>query len=240
MSPFRLDDPELVRREYACEERLAARISAYRWAEGPSGRDLAIEAVAEAAPRRVLEVGCGQGELAERIPREAGCKVIALDQSERMVELARARGVEAIVGDVQALPFGDGEFDCALAGWMLYHVADVDRALSELARVLRPGGRLVAATNGRGHLRELHELLGMPRAEFAFSAENGEASLERLFTRIERRDASGWTRFPSRHEAQAYVESTMLLSRAPQPLPPLEGPLPVRRVSVVFVAQKAL
>ena len=91
-------------------------------------RDLAFDAVAEVEPRRVLEVGCGRGELAERvIAPSSACELVAIDQSERMVELTRARGVDARVGDVQALPFEDAAFDCAVAAWMLYHVPDLDR-----------------------------------------------------------------------------------------------------------------
>ena len=73
-------------------------------ATGPDAREVAFEAVAECAPIRVLEVGAGPGELAERIQRELNAEVAALDISERMVELARARGVDARVGDVQELP----------------------------------------------------------------------------------------------------------------------------------------
>ena len=73
----------------------------------------------------MIEVGCGWGELAEWIARDTGAEVIALDLSPRMVELARERVLDARVGDVQELPFGDGEFDCAVAAWMLYHVADL-------------------------------------------------------------------------------------------------------------------
>jgi len=78
-----------------------------------------------------------------------------------MVELTRKRGIDARLGNVQGLPFEDGEFDCAVAAWMLYHVSDIDRALGELARVLRPDGHLVAVTNSREHLRELKDLLGI-------------------------------------------------------------------------------
>jgi 2-polyprenyl-3-methyl-5-hydroxy-6-metoxy-1,4-benzoquinol methylase len=102
----RLDDPAVVREEYATERGLAARKAAYRDAEGPDPRSLAFEAVAEVAPVRILEVGCGEGELSERMQRELGAEVVALDQSERMVELTRERGVDARVGDVQDLPFG--------------------------------------------------------------------------------------------------------------------------------------
>jgi ubiquinone/menaquinone biosynthesis C-methylase UbiE len=233
----RLDDPALVRDEYASDAGLAGRIAGYRFAEGPDAREVTFGAVAECRPRRVLEVGCGQGWLSERLQRELDCEVVAVDQSERMVELTRARGVSAHVADAQDLPFADAEFDCAVAAWMLYHVTDVGRALVELARVLRHGGRLVAVTNSREHLRELTELLGVERAEYSFSAENGEEQLRRHFSAVTRREAYGWIAFPSRADAQQHVDHTILWGG--RQLPPFEGPLRVRRAPVVFVAEKA-
>ena len=233
---MRLDDDRLVRDEYATDAGLAGRIAGYRFAEGPDAREEAFRAVAEARPRRVLEVGCGQGWLSERIQRELGCQVVAIDQSEHMVEITRARGVRAEVADAQDLPFDDGEFDCAVAAWMLYHVRDVDRALAELARVLRPGGRLVAVTNGRDSLRELIELLGVERVDYSFSAENGAAQLQRHFAAVERREAYGWVVFPSRKEAQEHVDHMILWGG--RQLPDFDGPLRVRRAPVVFVAEK--
>ena len=101
------------------------------------------------------EVGCGTAALAARCVEELGCEVVALDASAEMVRATQARGVDAMTGDVQQLPFPDGAFDCTVAAWMLYHVPDLDRGVAELARVLRPGGRLVAITNGRESLAEL-------------------------------------------------------------------------------------
>src|SRR5581483_142412 len=138
----RLDDPEVVRREYASEAGLRARASVYRGLAGPDVLELVVGAILSGSPRRVLEVGCGWGELAARLGREPGIEVVAVDLSPRMVELARARGVDARVADVQSLPFADGRFDCVTANWMLYHVPDLDRGLAEIARVLAPGGRL--------------------------------------------------------------------------------------------------
>jgi SAM-dependent methyltransferase len=232
----RLNDPELVAREYASERGLEGRRAAYRYGVGPDPREMAFEAVAEAKPRRVLEVGPGPGELSERIQRELGAEVVALDISERMVELSRARGVEAIVGDVQQLPFPDGSFDCAVAAWMLYHVPDVVRGIAELGRVLRQGGRLVAVTNGADHWQGLSELVGFERHESCFSAENGEELLRRRFVHVERRDATGWIDFPDRAAVQAFVDSTISLEGD---LPAFEGPLRVRRSPYVFVAEKA-
>lgn len=231
-----LDDPGAVREEYETDERLARRIAAYRFAEGDDPREVLFGAVAEGAPRRVLEVGCGDGWFSERVRRELGCEVVAVDQSRHMVELTRSRGVEALVGDAAELPFEDGSFDCAVAAWMLYHVARLEQALAELARVLRPRGRLVAVTNADDHLAELADLLQVPRPEYPFSAENGAELLERHFRDVERRTVTGWLEFPSREEAQEYVDASIVW-RGRQ-LPPGEGPLRVRRASAVFVATK--
>ena len=158
---MRLDDPALVADEYADDARLRKRASAYTGEHtGVDARVPLVAAVVEARPRRVLEVGCGWGELAEWLRRDTGAEVVAVDLSERMVELARGRGVDARVADVQALPFADGEFDVAVAAWMLYHVPDLDRGIAELARVVRPGGRLVTVTNSLSHLAELRALVG--------------------------------------------------------------------------------
>jgi SAM-dependent methyltransferase len=234
----RLDDPALVQAEYQSEAGLAARSSIYANAEGPDARELAFEAVAEVRPRRVLEAGCGPGEFAERIASELGAEVVAVDISPRMVELARRRGLDARCGDVQALRFAAGEFDCAIANWMLYHVPDLFRGVAELARVLRPGGRLVAATNGCDHLRELWELVGGRPVDSTFNAENGEAILRRSFARVERRDATGWVTFPERADAERYLKAMAALA-GPAKLPRFEGPLRARRTPYVFVAEKA-
>jgi SAM-dependent methyltransferase len=231
-----LNDPAGVAAEYASERGLEGRRAAYRYAKGPDAREMALAAVAEAAPAEVLEVGCGPGELAVEIVSRTGARVRALDLSPRMVELALGRGVDARVGDVQELPFDDGAFDCAVAAWMLYHVPDVDRALSELARVLRPGGRLVAVTNSHRHLAELYELLGKARVPYPFGAEEGEEHLRRHFARVERRDAWGWIAFPDRDAAQSYVDASVTLLMSGQ-LPPLDGPVRVRRAPTIFVAE---
>jgi SAM-dependent methyltransferase len=235
-----LHDPEVVRREYASEAGLAGRIAGHqRYGEGPDARELVFVAVAERRPGRVLEVGCGRGELAARLGSELGCAVDAVDQSERMVALARARGVDAVVGDAQSLPFEDGSFDAAVAAWMLFHVPDVERALGELARVLRPGGRLVVATNGRAHLRELFELLGVERRASTFDAEDAEELLARHFARIERRPAHGVLRFPDRAAAQEYVAASVVTLAPAGPLPAFDGPLAVTRAAEIFVAEAA-
>jgi SAM-dependent methyltransferase len=236
---MRLDDPELVRREYSTEDGLRARASVYEGIAGPDARDTALEAVRAAKPKDVLEVGCGWGELAERIAADPETRVVAVDQSPRMVELARERGVDARVGDVQALSFGDGEFDCAVAAWMLYHVPDLDRALSELARVLRPGGRLVAATNGLDHLGELWSLVGRDRTQepVRFFSEYAEDALLRHFRSVECHEVEGNVALDF-DAARGYIASSVVHKHLADRVPEFDEPLLATRRNAIFVATK--
>jgi SAM-dependent methyltransferase len=192
-----VNDPATVEREYATEDRfLARRLSAWAELHGPLVEDAMIDALAETAPTRVLEVGSGTGDLTERVQDELAVDLEVIDLSPRMVDLARARGLKACQGDVQALPFADGAFDCVLANRVLYHVPDLDEGLAEIERVLRPHGRLVAVTYSEHHLRELYDLVGdSPVAAMTFSAETGAAALGGHFDPVERHDIVGVARF---------------------------------------------
>jgi SAM-dependent methyltransferase len=239
---LRFDDPELVRREYSSEERLARRKRVHeQLREGVDAHALILEALREVNPNRVLEVGCGMGDLARRIMDELDCEVVALDLSPRMVELARKRGVDARRGDVQALPFEVGAFDSAVAAWMLYHLPDLERGLAELARVLRPGGRLVASTLAEDNLIELWRALGdeRPARELEFSRETGEEPLRRHFEQVECREAAGAVVFDTHEAIRDYVAATI---RGAELAPRAEGldvPFRARSNQAVFVADAA-
>jgi SAM-dependent methyltransferase len=234
-----LNDPTIVADEYSTEKGLAGRAAAYKPenVEGPDANAMALDAVAEVAPRRVLEVGCGWGAFAAAVNARTGAEVVAIDISPRMVELARSRGVDAREGTVEDLPFADEVFDVVVANWMLFHVPDLDRGVSELARVVRRGGRLVAVTNALDHLQELAELAGVHRTS-PFHADNGGEILGRHFSQVERRDATGWVTFPTFEEAKSYVDASRTLRPSGGELPRFEGPLRVRRSPYVFVATR--
>ena len=235
----RTNDPDLVRAEYADESRFAVRAAAWQNVAGARPREEAFRAIAEVHPDDVLEVGCGRGELAARVATELGATVVAIDQSARMVEVARGAGVDAHLGDVQDLPFGDASFDCVVAAWMLYHVPDVDRGLAELARVLRPGGRLVAVTNSEHNLPELWGTFGTRRRRVhAFSVENAEPQLRRHFAHVERRDANGVVTFADWDAADAYVSASVTRGNLAGKLPRFDGPLECALLVSVFVATK--
>lgn len=233
------DDPVRVREQYASEANLQARQALWENLEGENAPVALERVLASLRPLNVLEVGGGQGELADWMQEELAATVTFLDQSERMVELARARGIEeANVGDVQELPFADATFDTVVAAWMLYHVPDLDRGLGEIARVLEPGGRLVAVTNSVRHIEELRELFGsiLPGFQKTFNAENAEEHLLRHFGSVERTDSEVVAVVTDR---QVLVEYQRSLSYETEPVPD-EIPLPFRvhgRTSI-FVAAR--
>jgi len=123
-------------------------------------RRLAAEAVVRPGDR-VLDACCGTGDLALAAER-AGGRVVGLDFSERMLERARRKSpsVEWVRGDLLELPFEDASFDAATVGFGVRNVADLERSLRELRRVLRPGGRLgiLEITTPRGPLRLFYRL----------------------------------------------------------------------------------
>lgn len=144
---------------------------------------------------RILELGCGSGRLwaenQERLP--VRWEVILSDFSPGMVEEARqtvhaAPRLDFLVGDAEAIPFPEETFDAVVANFMLHHVPDRGKALSEIHRVLRSGGRVFAATNGQAHMRELGDLLRQVDPEAprwkpseGFTLENGPPQMEHWF-----------------------------------------------------------
>jgi SAM-dependent methyltransferase len=227
-----------VREQYATEDGLAARASIYG-GEGLDARDVVIDVLRPERPARLLEVGCGWGELAVRMASELGCDVVAIDQSPRMVELAVERGADARVGDVQALRFADAAFDAVVAAWMLYHVPDLDRALRECARVIRQGGVLVAVTNAAADFAALWTLVGRDPSErlLTFRSENGERALRRHFARVERHDVESDVTFLDADAMRRYVGSSIAGHQYVDSVPELDEPFVARKLVTIFVAR---
>ena len=113
-------------------------------------RPAMIELAGDVQGRRVLDAGCGSGTLTEAL-RARGALVTGFDSSPAMLELARERlgeDVDLQVADISLpLPFADGAFDDVVAALVLHYLEDWTAPLSELRRVLKPGGRLLLSVN---------------------------------------------------------------------------------------------
>lgn len=157
------------------EENERSLLNAYY--ERPAMLDLA----GDVAGRDVLDIGCGAGPLSEKLV-ERGARVSGFDQSAAMVEIARGRlgdTVDLRVADLaDPLPYDDDSFDVACASLVLHYLRDWVAPLSEIRRVLRPGGRLVASVNHPlAYAMTENKYFGIEQYEFKHTFAGREASL---------------------------------------------------------------
>jgi ubiquinone/menaquinone biosynthesis C-methylase UbiE len=148
---------------------------------------------------KILELGCGPGYLwkenMSRIP--AGWSITLSDLSPGMLDAAwrnlvvTGRAFQFKEIDAQSIPFEDETFDAVIANHMLYHVPDRPKAIAEIKRVLKPGGRLFAATVGETHMKEMMEWYARVHVNkvwesFAnpFTLENGLEQLKPYFQNV--------------------------------------------------------
>jgi SAM-dependent methyltransferase len=165
-------DPEVVE-QYRDSTNLRSRAALYRYTAGgrPPWFARIRERIDPSSGSRILEVGCGPGTLWEGVT--VVWDLVLTDLSEGMVRECRDRTEHRFryaVVDAESLPFADATFDVVVSCHVLFLIPDLARALAEIRRVLVPGGRLVATTNGDGHLSEIKQLrtefgLGQPDRE---------------------------------------------------------------------------
>jgi demethylmenaquinone methyltransferase/2-methoxy-6-polyprenyl-1,4-benzoquinol methylase len=127
--------------------------AALSFGQDPRWRGALVAALDATASDRVLDVATGTGLVAQALVRRYGCEVVGLDQSAEMLAGARARVARAadlaarvslLQGEAERLPFADAEFDHLTFTYLLRYVEDPGATLRELARVVRPGGRVAS------------------------------------------------------------------------------------------------
>jgi demethylmenaquinone methyltransferase / 2-methoxy-6-polyprenyl-1,4-benzoquinol methylase len=150
-SPRKREALELFR---ALPRRYDLLSAALSFGQDPRWRRALVDAVAPAPGAHVLDVATGTGMVAaELLARHGDCTIVGIDQSEQMLAGARARfagdrRVELIEGQAERLPFADDSFDALTFTYLLRYVDDPPATLRELARVVRPGGRVASLEFG--------------------------------------------------------------------------------------------
>ncbi len=150
---------------------------------------------------RILELGCGTGQLGwhNRERLTPNWTIILSDFASGMLQAAQRQLQPCphpfvwLRADAQQLPLAKASVDAIIANHMLYHVPHLPHCLAEIQRVLRPGGRLYAATNGARHLQQIRALhqrfgrrqnVGETTGELAFDLSNGQTHLEPWMTEV--------------------------------------------------------
>lgn len=239
MSPVRCDDN--LSEQYRDGRNLEARIRLHeRFSTNPVGLYPWLLAQIEVPSHAsVLELGCGMGSFwdtnRDRIP--PGWRVTLTDTSPGMVREAKRRlsgrpGFTFAPAAVEDLPYPAATFDAIFAHFMLYHVNDRPRAMREMARVLRPGGHLYAATNGARHMQEAR-LLAMRAGlmtpadvevsdAVAFSLENGADQLRTVFANVALRRYEDHLVVTEAEPLLAYILSSWQIQKTLASLDPID------------------
>ena len=191
-----------LEKQYRTDSNLSVRINLHdKYSVNKQGFGRWIASHYDFQPgMRILELGCGNGsmwpEIISSLP--LGCELILSDFSQGMLEAARARvgareGLTYQKINIMEIPYETGSMDVVIANMMLYHVPDIDLALSEVRRVLKPGGIFYCATYGENSIMTwLNDVFsGFDidiHMNIAFTLQNGKNMLLKQFNSVERFD----------------------------------------------------
>jgi SAM-dependent methyltransferase len=202
-TPFDYDaDPERF--------RLATRVTSRHLTAGRTLYELLAERLARAGPRRILDIGCGEGALRAALPAPLAARTVGLDASATMLG---AHPPPVVQADATALPFVAGAFDAAVAVNVLDHLPEPTVAVAEAHRVLAPGGMLVAATASRHDSPELAAVWRPPPS--GFDAEDGPGLVASVFGHVEvQRWDAPLLRLPDREAVRDYLVARFVAPEA--------------------------
>lgn len=193
---------QFLKEQYGDSSNLDIRIRLHEW-YGTSSADWhewVFDTIVFEKECRIVEFGCGSGSLwsknRSKIKKEWSFTLT--DLSEGMLDKARENigefpNFSYKVMDVQAADLKDSVYDIAIANHMLYHVPDINKALAEIKRLLKPNGTFYASTNGSNHTKEIYDLVaefdpslpfGKPLNSQYFGIENGEPQLRTHFGQV--------------------------------------------------------
>jgi SAM-dependent methyltransferase len=215
--------------------RLATRVTRQYLTAGRTLYELLAERLARIDPRRILDIGCGEGALRAALPARLAARTVGLDASATML---RAHPPPLVQADATALPFVAGAFDVAVAVNVLDHLPETTAAIAEAHRVLANGGTLIAATASRHDSPELAAVWRPPRSNF--DAEDGPGLVASVFgqVRVQRWDAP-LLRLPDRGAIRDYLVARFVAPEvAATAAEQVAAPIAITKRGAVIYARK--
>lgn len=195
-----LNQHEIVKKQYKSAKNLNVRISIHeKYSTNKLGFGNWIFSHYDMkSDCEILELGCGTGDTWKNHIKELdkNIHILLTDFSEGMLDtakenLGRQSNIDYNIVDIQQIPYENDRFDRVIANMMLYHVPDLKKGLSEVERVLSPGGVFYCATYGEGGIMPfiaslLKEYGVKDTTNKNFTLQNGSAILEKYFKTVQR------------------------------------------------------
>jgi len=192
-------DPEYIHQQYKNDSNLLKRMKIHRYNTNKyKWFNWIFDKFQIGDNFKILELGCGNGALwyenISKIPNNV--EIVLSDVSEGMLEEAKDKlannKFNFKVINAESIPYNDKYFDIIIANHMLYHVKDIDKALSDIKRTLKDDGVLLASTIGKDNMKELKSWVKkyslnidyMDKLACNFGVENGRSILSKYFSKI--------------------------------------------------------
>jgi SAM-dependent methyltransferase len=222
-----MSQQDIIRRQYSTEENLRIRQEIHDKYTVPNINfaEWALTMLDLRGDERLLDVGCGNGLYYTRLRHlYPNVQYFGVDLFEQMLE-SHPSPVNLSVADIAHLPFPNESFDVVMANHVLFMVEDVEQAIVEMRRLLKPGGLLMTTTNSNNNMPELQVLMrramvllsrsgGSAAAKATahlnekYSLENGVPLLARHFYAVVRHDLPSALVFQQTDPAMTYIETT--------------------------------
>lgn len=203
----KMDSQDRVKEQYKNADNLNARINLQSYNTNKEDwNEWFFRKMDIPEQSKILELGCGNGLLwnKNKDSIKDTWDISLSDFSEGMLECAKQnlnnKKIKYRVVDIQDIPYENESFDVIIARHMLYHVSDIDKALSEVKRVLKPNGRFYVSTNGKEHMQELKAIVenydkdlkcNPQKLAEKFGIENGGEILSKYFSCVSVEEFNG-------------------------------------------------
>lgn len=216
------DQKHLKEKSYKTAEKLNIRIETHQKYTQPKVEfyDWILDQIEWSGDETVFDIGCGSGLYASHVSKRCD-QYFACDLSLGMLQDGAGKSHRCVNLDAMEIPLADNSADIVLANHMIYHIPNQEKGVAEFRRILKEGGRMIAATNSNESMQELKDIRSkamnaifpdFPELDESmastFNLEEGDELLKTAFEHVELRVLESWLVFPEPQPVIDYVGSS--------------------------------